>query len=511
MVDDLSRAGADPPAGDAEYRVRVGVRLVFALISLAALLGSGLAWATYQNFSASIKHGDAVPALPKGQPDVDGKDQNILLLGNDSRAGASPAELRALSTQDDGGSVNTDTMMVLHIPAHGGKATVISFPRDSWVNIPDNGKGKINAAYGDGYVAAGKRSETARESAGIRLLIRTITGLTGLHIDHYVQVNLLGFYRISNAIGGVDVCLIHAQNPSTDADENGRGYSGINLPAGHSVIKGSQALAFVRQRHGLPGGDLDRIKRQQYFLSAAFDKVLTSGVLLNPFKLHSLLGAVSSSLLTDPALNIISLARQLQDLSSGNITFATIPNDGAQMIYPDGVATAIVQVDSAAMPGFVKRLQGKPADPALASARPAAPSSVSVDVLNGTSISGLAGRNGDALRVLGFRIGTIDSTEPTAATTVEYPNGAAIRRKGRGRCGAGGHARRDRFGAESDSRARRQRRSGGGAQRKGAEVQSAHAERPIQATQAAARAAQLHQLNPHVDHTWKADPVRYAG
>jgi LCP family protein required for cell wall assembly len=420
VADDLP--GAD--SGDAAHRVRVAVRLAVAVVSLVALVGSGLAWATYKNFSASIKHGAAVPALPKGQRDIDGKDQNILLLGNDSRAGATPAELHALSTQDDGGSVNTDTMMVLHVPAHGGRATVISFPRDSWVEIPDNGKGRINSAYGDGYVAARNPSETARVSAGIRLLIRTISGLTGLHIDHYVQVNLLGFYRISNAIGGVDVCLLHAQNPSTDADQFGHGYSGINLPAGHSVIKGSQALAFVRQRHGLPDGDLDRIKRQQYFLSSAFDKVLSGGVLLNPFKLHSLLRAVSSSLLTDPALNVIALARQLQGLSSGAISFATIPNDGPQTIYPDGVATAIVEVDQAAMPGFVNHLQGKAADPALASASAAAPSSVSVDVLNGTAITGLAGRNGDALRAAGFRVGTIDSTDPTAATTVEYPNGS---------------------------------------------------------------------------------------
>src|SRR5262249_10021790 len=213
------------------HRMRVGIRLAVAVVSLVALLGSGLAWATYKNSTASIKHGDPVPPLAKGQRDVDGKDQNILLIGNDSRAGATPAELKALSTQDDGGSVNTDTMMVLHIPADGSKATVISFPRDSWVTIPDNGKDKINAAYGDGYTAAKNagEDETARESSGIRLLIRTIGGLTGLHIDHYVQVNLLGFYRISNAIGGVNVCLLQAQNPSTDSDANGRGYSGINL------------------------------------------------------------------------------------------------------------------------------------------------------------------------------------------------------------------------------------------------------------------------------------------
>jgi LCP family protein required for cell wall assembly len=401
-------------------------RFALAAASLLVLVGSGLAWATYQEFTASVPHGDRVPPVAPGGKDPDGADQNILLLGNDSRAGATKAELAALRTQDDGGGVNTDTMMVLHIPAGSAKPTIVSFPRDSWVDIPDNGKGKLNSAYGDGWSAAKARGADERqaESAGITLLIRTITALTGLHIDHYVQVNLLGFYRISNAIGGVDVCLKAAQNASTDSDEFGRGYSGIDLPAGRSVIRGTQALAFVRQRHGLPNGDLDRIKRQQYFLSSAFHKIASSGTLLNPFRLHALLSAVSSSLLTDPDLDLMSLGNQLADLSNGNVSFATIPNNGAQTISPDGIQTAIIQVDTAAMPGFVRMLQGKPADPTLASATTVAPATVQVDVLNGAGIAGLGGHNADRLRQLGFQVQTVDSSGPTAATVIDYPNGA---------------------------------------------------------------------------------------
>jgi LCP family protein required for cell wall assembly len=406
--------------------VRRGARLLAAALSFVILVASGLAWAAFQNFTNSIPHGSAVPPLAAGQKDIDGSDQNILLIGNDSRAGASRAELRALNTGDDGGSVNTDTMMELHVPADGSKPTIISFPRDSWVDIPNNGKGKINAAYGDGYVAAknAHKSENDAQSAGIIMTARTIDALTGLHIDHYMQVNLLGFYRISNAIGGVTVCLNKAQNPNTDSDQFGKGYSGINLPKGVSVIKGSQALAFVRQRHGLPNGDLDRIKRQQYFLSAAFHKVTSAGVLLNPFKLNDLLGAVGSSLLTDPSLDLLSLSRQFEVMAAGNITFATIPNNGPQVIYPDGVETAIVQVDTTAMPGFVRALRGKPADPDLAAAKAANPSSVTVDVLNGTQTVGLAGRNGNQLKTLGFKVDVVDSAQSDAAATmVEYPAG----------------------------------------------------------------------------------------
>src|ERR1700759_401283 len=113
-------------------RRRIMVRATVAVLSLLITLGSGIAWDTYQGFAASVPHGDPVPPLVAGAKDIDGSAQNILLIGSDSRNGATPAELAALSTADDGGSVNTDTTMVLHIPADGGRATLISFPRDAW-------------------------------------------------------------------------------------------------------------------------------------------------------------------------------------------------------------------------------------------------------------------------------------------------------------------------------------------------------------------------------------------
>jgi LCP family protein required for cell wall assembly len=418
------RPGLGPKNPDPQARLRLWTRILAAAVSFVILIGSGLAWTAYQNFTNDIPHGGAVPRLAAGATDLDGKDRNILLIGNDSRAGASPAELRALSTGDVS-SNNTDTMMVLHVPANGSRATIISFPRDSWVDIPGHGKGKINAAYGIGYASAkdAGKGETAAQSGGIISMIETISALTGLHIDHYMQINLLGFYRISNAIGGITVCLRNAQNPNTDSDAFGKGYSGINLPKGVSVIKGKQALAFVRQRHGLPNGDLDRIQRQQYFLSAAFRKVESAGVLLNPFKLHDLLSAVGSSLLIDPSLDLLSLGREFAEISAGDITYRTIPNDGPQLIYPDGVETSVVEVNTKAMPTFIQQLQGKSADPALADAKPATPSSVTLDILNGTDVVGLAGRNSTALRTRGFKVNTIDSTDSTTATVVEYPSG----------------------------------------------------------------------------------------
>lgn len=397
-------------------------------MAFAVLIVSGYAWAQYRNFTDSVPHGAEVPAATGRDPD--GAAQDILLIGNDSRAGATPAELTALHSGHDKTTVNTDTMMVLHVPVDGGTPTIISFPRDSWVTIPGYGKGKLNSAYSDAFNNAINHhaSERAAESAGVLLTMRTLSQLTGLHIDHYVQINLLGFYRISEAIGGVQVCLLHAQNAHTETGGNGPGYSGINLPAGVSTIEGAQALAFVRQRHGLPRGDLDRIRRQQEFLSAAFRKVVSAGVLLNPFKLHDLLKAVSSSLLTDPSLDLLSLARSFELLSAGAITFATLPNNGPQVIYPDGVETAIVEVDRAAIPSFIDGVIGH--SPDLSKIVPAAPGTVTADVLNGTDVTRLATRNAKQLERLGFHIDIVDSTpSPATATSVEYPAGKAAAAK----------------------------------------------------------------------------------
>jgi LCP family protein required for cell wall assembly len=416
-----------PPPGfrpSVHHGLRVWVRAVIAALSLLVLVGSGVAWATYQGFTASIPHGAPVLPLGRGEQDPDGADQNILLIGNDTRAGATPAELAALHAGHDTTTVNADTMMLLHVPANGSQASIVSFPRDSWVSIPGFGLGKMNASYPDGYNAAVARheGEVAAESSGIIQVIKTIHALTGLDVDHYMQVSLLGFYRISNAIGGVRVCLNAAQNASTEVGDGGHGNSGIDLPKGVSVIKGTQALAFVRQRHGLPNGDLDRIKRQQYFLKSAFEKITTAGTLLNPFKLHALLGAVGRSLLTDPTLDLLSLGRQMESLTTGKITFATIPNNGPQVIYPDNVMTAIVQVNHAAMPAFVEQLEGK-TDKAYTKAVAAAPAAVTLDVLNGTSTARLAARNATALRAKGFHVDVVDSAPQTAKTVVDYPAG----------------------------------------------------------------------------------------
>ena len=383
----------------------IGLAVLLSVLSISILATSGWAWWTYNDFKSDIRRVNAITPVGKPTKDVDGKDQNLLVVGNDDRDSATNKELAQLGTTRDGGSYNTDTMMLMHLPANGAKATVISFPRDSYVAIPGHGMSKLNSAYPDGI-----QDSHGSKAGGARLLVRTIENLTGLTVDHFVQVDLLGFYRISNAIGGVEVNLCAAQKEAN---------SSIDLPKGVSTIKGRQALAFVRQRYGLPNGDLDRIKRQQYFLSAAFRKVSSAGTLLNPFKLKSLLKAVNTSLQLDDTLDPLKLAEQFQNLSAGNLIFKTIPTHGGA----DTDAGSVIVVHPSEVRQFAMQLVGGKSGSQFGDAKTVAPGSFTVDVLNGSSTDGAASRNAIALRQLGFKVGNVDTTSSTSATVIKYPDG----------------------------------------------------------------------------------------
>ncbi|MHB1234788.1 MAG: LCP family protein, partial [Microbacteriaceae bacterium] len=338
------------------HRVRSALRWAAVFVVAVVILAGGYAWYNYQHFTAGITHIQAITNSNAPAHDIDGKGQNILLVGDDHRpAGATAKQLAEIGTTLDGGGTNTDTMMVLHVPANGSKATLISFPRDSWVNIPGFGMNKLNAAF-----AFGTRNGKG-DAGGAQLLIRVIQNMTGLTIDHFVRVSLLGFYNIAKALGPIQVCLNHAVNDP---------YSTLHLPAGVSTLNAQQALAFVRQRHGLPRGDLDREVRQQYFLSVEARKFLSAGTLLNPVALQNVLDAISSSLQTDPGLNILALAAQMRGLTANNITFATIPITGTPTIKVGGSSISIVQVDTAAMPAFIANVIGTSSAYTTATAAP---------------------------------------------------------------------------------------------------------------------------------------------
>jgi LCP family protein required for cell wall assembly len=345
-------------------------KVVAALVSLVLIVGFWYGWKNYRALDSGLQR-LSIPELGPGPttagvtapPDIDGTAQNILVLGNDDRSDMTDAEVKALHTGRDGGSLNTDTMMIVHVPADGSKATLISLPRDAYVDIPGFRKNKLNAAYPDGYVYGGGKTETERKAAGVNQLVKTIKLLTGLRIDHILQVDLIGFYRISVAIGKVTVNLCEAVNDH---------YSGLHLPAGINHIEGRDALAFVRQRHGVPGSDIGREKRQRYFLAAAYRKIASLDTLINPAKLSRLIDAVDKSIYVDDGFSIQSLAEQMANLSADNINGETIPTESEQII--DGVGDVLI-VDPAKVKAFVRNMIHPKPKSRSHSSGPSAPSS----------------------------------------------------------------------------------------------------------------------------------------
>jgi LCP family protein required for cell wall assembly len=405
--------GAGQRAAGTRSRWRLGlsaVKVTAALLSAFLLLGFGYGWWSYRQLNGNLVRLNVINPAAPGHPahDIDGQDQNILIAGNDDRTNMTDAEVRALKVGRDGGSLATDTMMIVHVPANGSSATLISLPRDSYVQIPGYGMNKLNAAYALGYSNA-SGSEDAKSAAGAQLLIRVVQSLTGLTIDHFVQVSLIGFVRISDAIGGVTVNLCHAVN---DAE-----YSHFVESAGKHSLKGVTALEFVRQRHGLPNGDIDRVARQRYFLTAAFRKIASAGTLLNPGTLSSLIKAVDKSLYVDANFNMLKFAQQISGLNANNIQGQTIPF----VRFDDNTPVGSVEiVDPAQVQQFVRTLIGQNT---LGSVTAAAPGTVTVQVLNGGTQNGAAAHNADVLKQYGFHASSSTAPAQTTATTIRYAAG----------------------------------------------------------------------------------------
>lgn len=405
-------------------------------MSLLVLGGTWYGWSTVEKLTNGLSTADVIDPAAKS----DTGPQNILLVGIDTRTDAQGNPLpQAVLNQlhagaaDDGGDA-TDTMIIIHIPAGGGKAVAFSIPRDSYVDLAGGyGEHKINSAYTYAEVAATKQLRAQgvtgaslnvqAAQAGAKNAIQTIEQFTGLQINHFASVNLVGFYDISKAIGGVQICLRKAVHDS---------YSGANFKAGEQTIEGAQALAFVRQRHGLPNGDLDRIKRQQVFMASMAHTILSAGVLTNSSKLNALVGAIQKSITLDKGWDILGFAQQLQSMSAGNIQFLTIPIVNITYRTPsDGDA---VEVDPDQVQSFVQTAVGAadsgstPASSSAAAPPPAPPVNpnvgITAQVYNSTGRQGLASDVLAALTGQGFTSGgTGNTTSHRTSSVVDYAPG----------------------------------------------------------------------------------------
>jgi LCP family protein required for cell wall assembly len=429
-------------------RAAVVGRAVAAVVSVALLAGSGWGWYLGRLADASVNRTDAIPADGNGESGDAPEAVNVLLVGNDSRADLTPEQLAELNAGVDSGT-NTDTMILVHVPADGSSASFVSFPRDSYVEIPGHGTDKLNAAYAYGYAEVDDAApDTDKQAGGAQLLIRTLNQLTGLQIDHYAEVDLLGFFELTSVVGGVDVNLCSAVDDSE--------YSGAVFPAGPQTISGADALRFVRQRHGvrpdgtaaLPRGDLDRIVRQQVFIGGVLRKLLSQDVLLDLGTQRELVRAASRSLTVDRDLDLLDLAQQVQGVTPDSIEFRTIPIVDANATDDDG--RSIVELaDRATLRAFFATLSAEPeapADEAPAAPETVAPSEVPVEVYNGSGIGGLAAEATAALEAAGFPVtvtGNADSSdydrtvvrhaagdEALAATLAAQVPGAAVEESG---------------------------------------------------------------------------------
>ncbi|MHA6792888.1 LCP family protein [Pseudonocardia bannensis] len=387
-------------------------------MSALVLVLTGTAWGLYRDLVAGLTTTDVI----FGGSDGDGL--NILLVGVDSRTDAQgnplPEQVLAqLRSGAEPGVLNSDTIMLLHLPADGGSGVAFSIPRDSYVDIPGYRRDKINAAYpatkalkADELVAQGirdhKRVDRESAAAGRSTLISTVEDLTGVQIDHYAEVNLLGFYNLTTAIGGVDVCL------KAPVDEE---LSGARFPAGPQTISGADALAFVRQRHALPEGDLSRIRRQQVFLAAVADKILSSGTLTNPNTLGALIDVAQKSLVIDSGWDVLAFARQASNIAAGKLEFLTIPTRGGE----SNERGDVVLVDRDEVRGFVEQKTGDNAAAAAPPPTPAVdPAQVTVDVGNASGATGLAAQVADQLAAAGFTRGSVENAGARSTSVVRH-------------------------------------------------------------------------------------------
>ncbi|MFB7667308.1 LCP family protein [Kitasatospora sp. NPDC056138] len=454
------------PQGGRPARSRLSPALVAGraaacAVSVAVLGASGFTWYELKDLSDGLTTSSALDEARRNAPPHLDKSVNLLLIGLDSRKDMDgndlppdvvENELHAGSSSDIGG-YNTNSLIVLHIPANGGKVTALSVPRDDYVQTvgADGRMHKIKEAYGIAKDAAegklqGKglsKAELERQSreAGRSATIQTVQKLLDIPIDHFAEVNLIGFYDIAKALQPIRVCLNHpVSDPivARTATHEGGG-TGLKLPAGYSDLNAADALSFVRQRHNLPNGDLDRTHRQQAFIASVEYKLKQQGVVGDLGQMQKLFDVVKKDVVIDNRWDILDFAQQAPNLTGGNVEFNTLPISGFRTIGGEAVNTVnpdlikrIVQQlfghDTAPVPapsdsGGGSGGSGDPgASPAADSGSPLRGT---VDVYNASNVSRAAANESRALADLGLKAGRVgEAGSHPRSTTVVYGAGA---------------------------------------------------------------------------------------
>lgn len=370
----------------------------------------------YSRLNGNIHGADVKKDLGDNRPPAAKGGQNILVIGSDSREGLGDAYGKGLTT------MQSDTLMLVHTSKSGKWATAVSFPRDSWVQIPacDRGDGTLSTPHyfkmNEAFAIGGSTGNTAKAAA---CAIKTVEANTRVRIDHFMIVDFRGFTGMVNALGGVEVC---PKEPIHDKKAN------LDLPAGCQTVKNKQALGYVRARYSIgDGSDIGRIGRQQEFMEALAEKAKTK--LYNPKALYSFLNSATRSLTTDPDMAgltpLYSLASGVKDIPTDRISFLTVPN------YPRGRDVPTDEANVAwNLPAAQQLFTDLTHDREMTKARlkkladqlPPLAGTIQVTVLNGTGTPGKARETADRLRAAGFQI-TATGNAPSSAdkTTLTYP------------------------------------------------------------------------------------------
>ncbi|NUR83309.1 MAG: LCP family protein [Nonomuraea sp.] len=370
-------AGGRPRKPGRSPRARRRSLVVNGLLSSAVLLGTGVLWA----MPSRIQTVDAgvTDAAPRGA-------ENILLVGVDKRDDLTRQQQNQLHLGRDVGQ-RTDTMMVIHLSEDHRRVTVVSLPRDTWTTIPGKGDHKINSAY---------------QFGGAKLAKQAVEQATGLTINRYIEVNVLGFIDVVDSLGGVTVCTpVAIKDPK----------AGVDMTAGTHDLQGVQALGYARTRATIRS-DLDRIDRQQQVISALLNKALSAGTLANPVKLASFVNSTLSTIRVDPDDGLIGLATQLRDVSLNDVRFAHVPIADLNFKSPTGEQAVLW--DKPAAKELFRRIGAdqdlaaaptpKPSASPTATALSIPPERISVKVVNGTLITGLGARAKTGLLSSGFLV-----------------------------------------------------------------------------------------------------------
>ncbi|HVW44398.1 MAG TPA: LCP family protein [Amycolatopsis sp.] len=330
-----------------------------SLITLAVLifLAIGAAWGTKTWFNSKFTE---IAALDENSADIQNAlaqtgDENFLIAGSDTRAGATAEE--NVGSSDDVEGARSDTVMLAHVPADRKRAVVISFPRDLEISRPScNRFDSTNNTYTDQVVPAATKVKlnTAYAIGGPRCLTKWVQQLTGLKINHFVGIDFSGFKDMVDAVGGVNV---HLDSPIKDTV-----LGMVVAQTGDVTISGDQALSFVRARHviGDPTSDYGRIKRQQDFIGALLTKVMSHGVLTNPGQLTEFVNAFAKATFGDNigVDQLLTLAQSMKGLDASKVNFMTVPTTGeansrGNEVLQDTKAKALFQalIDNTALPG----------------------------------------------------------------------------------------------------------------------------------------------------------------